>query len=221
MGKKKKVEVGTFTIVSKYPKGKKSNTIYTVTYQRSGKPKMYDVKMIWLDFREDNHTWAFMDGKEAQLLSNEERKEFIAEMFKFEKGGSYRKTHPIMYSKAEEIRKRIKELEYDIYLLKEEADKSENAHYEELARKYEKKIDHKKLNKFDEDFRKLCEKSGYILKTKYFMHGTDIMVYDKSLDIPVGRIKNTRNVYCVEELDEYEIKNTIKENQIVRNMLEE
>ena len=79
MGRKKKeVEIGTFTIVSKAPKGCKRNVVYTVTYQRSGEPETFNVKMVWLDFR-DTPTWAFMDGKEADLLTNEERKEFIEE----------------------------------------------------------------------------------------------------------------------------------------------
>lgn len=221
MGRKKKeVEIGTFTIVSKAPKGCKRNVVYTVTYQRSGEPEIYNVKMVWLDFR-DTPTWAFMDGREADLLTNEERKEFIEEMFKFRKGGSYRKTHPIAYSRIDELKNTIKEKEYEIYEIKKEIDKLEEAELTALCDKYEKYIDNKKIDKFEEGLRNLEEKTGYMLKKKNFLYNTDIVVYDFKNQLPVGVLKPQRGNWVINKFDMLDIRSVIKSDAEIKNRLKE
>lgn len=221
MGKKKKVEVGTFTVVSKLPKGQKSNIIYTVTYQRSGKPEMYTVKMLWLDFREDEPTWAFLDGKEADRLSNEERKEFIKEMPKFQKGGSYRKTHPITYTEKESLRQLIKQKESEIYNIQQEIDKIENEEAKSLVNKYNKLIDCDSLDLFENELRELESKTGYVLKKKNLAYNTDVVVYDTNKLIPVGIVRYYRNNWHIEKLDDYMIRTIIKENPDIKELLKE
>lgn len=221
MGRKKKeVEIGTFTIVSKYPKGQKRNVVYTVQYQRSGEPRIYEVKMVWLDFR-DEPTWAFMDGREADRLTNEERKEFIAEMPKFQKGSSYRKTHPIAYSRIDELRNTIKEKEYEIYEIRKEIEALEDADLSELCNKYEKYIDDKKIDKFEEGLRSLEEKTGYMLKKKNFLYNTDIVVYDFKNQLPVGVLKPQRDSWVINKFDRLDIKSVIKSDTEIKNRLKE
>lgn len=219
--KKKKESIGTFTIISKEPKGQKSNTIYTVTYQRSGKPEIYYAKMLWLDFRKDSPTWAFMDGREAQQLTSAERKEFVEEMPKFQKGGSYRKTHPITYTEKELLKQKIKEKESEIFTLQQQIDKLETEEAEMLVNKYKKYICGKKLEEFEEGLRELAEKTGYTLKKKNWAYNTDIVVYDIDNFIPVGIYKYSRGAHVIDELTDYDISQIIKENNDILDWLRE
>ena len=221
---KKKPEVGSFTIVSKYPKGQKGNTIYLFKYQRDNKPRIYEAKMVWLDFRPDRPTWAFMDGKEAQMLTNKEREAFINEIPKFQKGGSYRKTHPIIHSKSEDIRNEIKQKEKEISQLKEKLDQEEDKNKEELSERYKKYLDKNKLHLFIKGLEKLKNNTDYIMSKDCFntrLLGTGMIVLDKTNNIPVGTLQQYNDECCVAILDDYDIKNLIRNNPKIRNMLEE
>lgn len=224
---KKVAEVGTFTILSKSPKGQKSNVIYTFEYQRTGSPEIFKVQMLWLDFRAGNETWAFMDGRYAEKLTLSERKEFIAEIPKFQKGGSYRKTHPITYSKSGLIQQSIKHKEYELQVLKDELD---NVLKEELnvkCSRYKKLIDNNKLDFLSKQLNKAFDKTGYMVKLKYIGYGYKVVVYDVNNSIPVGEITGVSNLdrnierFKVSPLDDYDIKSIIKNNNNISNMLEE
>lgn len=221
---KKKPEVGSFTIVSKYPKGQKGNTIYLFKYQRDNKPRIYESKMVWLDFRLDKPAWAFMDGKEAQMLTNKEREAFINEIPKFQKGGSYRKTHPIARSESDDIRCMIEQKEKEIRQLKEKLNQEEDKHIEELSERYKKYLDKNKLQTFNKCLEKLKNTTDYVLSKDCFytrILGTGVIILDKTNNIPVGILQQYNNECCVESLDDDDIKSLIRNNPKIRNMLEE
>lgn len=218
MRKVKKNNVGTFTILSKHPKGQKRNVIYDVTYQRTGNPEIYQVKMIWLDFREE-HTWAFMDGREADRLSLEEREEFIKEMPKFQKGGSYRKTHPITYSEKGKLLNQIKQKEYEIYQLKEQIEKMDSENLNKLCNEYKKCIDTSKILKFENSLKALEVETGYSLRKKNLRYNTSISVIDSQTNIPVGEIIQNRNDWHIEPFDDFDIKSIIKDNSDIEDFL--
>lgn len=221
MGRKKKeVEIGTFTIVSKAPKGCKRNVVYTVTYQRSGEPETFNVKMVWLDFR-DTPTWAFMDGKEADLLTNEERKEFIEEMFKFRKGGSYRKTHPIAYSEKDKLRQQIKEKEYEIFSLQQEIDKMEDEECKSLCKAYDKIIDKKKLDLVENCLNNMEAETGYSIRRKNFSYNSDPVIVDIKTQLVVGVLKCRKGGWDIYPMDDYDKRAFLKENPDLRKCLKQ
>ncbi len=225
MSRKKVIEIGNFTIISKTPKGRKSNVVYTFEYQRTGKPEIFKVQMLWLDFRKGNETWAFMDGRESEKLSIEERKEFIAEIPKFQKGGSYRKTHPITYSKSGLLKQSIKHKEYELQVLKDELESAENKELVCKCNKYRNMIDTKKLDFISKQLSKIEEKTNCIIRLKYVGYCSKIIIYDRDTSIPIGEIRNVLNnnieSWRVGQLDDYDIKSIIKNNENLSNSLEE
>lgn len=224
MSKKSKMNIGTFTIVSKHPKGQKSNVIYKFEYQRSGSPEIHQVQMIWLEFRKEK-TWAFMNGREADKLTSDEREEFIAEIPKFQMGGAYRKTHPIAYSKSGSIKQAIKHKEYELQILKNSLDSALDEELNIKCNKYKKLIDTKKLDFINKQLKKICDKTNYIVKLKYVGCCNKIVIYDIDKSIPVGEIisvlDNNKESFKIKPLGDYDIKSFIKKNENVSNMLEE
>lgn len=222
---RKVAEVGTFTIISKTPKGKKSNVVYTFTYQRSGNPELLKVQMLWLDFRKGQETWAFMDGREADKLTLEERKEFIAEIPKFQKGGSYRKTHPIAYSKSGAIKQSIKHKEYELQMLKDELYNTEQKELDIKCNKYKEMIDSKKLDFISKELKKIEEKTNCVILVKYVDGCCKSIIFDKDLSIIIGEIKNILingdEFSEIKQLCDWDIKSIIKRNDNLSNRLEE
>lgn len=158
---KKKVVDYKYNIISKTPKGKKNNTIYTVEYQVGRLPERHTIKMINIDFIHQSEEWrfaqgwAFMDGRENEISfeNNDERKEFLREFIAFQKGGSYRKTHPIAYSEKEDIKLQIDKLQ------KKLSDIEKQEHID-LRNKYLDKIDKIEVNKFMTEINKSMLKYG-------------------------------------------------------------
>lgn len=215
-----KEEESKFNIISKYPKGQKRNVIYTFSFQMNNKPRMYNVEMVWLDFR-DKPTWAFMSGKESDWLSQDDKNEFILEISKFQKGGSYRRAHPIAYSDIESLRLDIKKKNTEIWELNQRIEELEEEQCTKLVDKYRKQIDEQTLKSFEDGLTKLMDDTGYILKMKQGLFDNKIMIYDAKKHIYVGMLKNFRNISSLERLDDCDVKRFIKEDNSLRDWLEE
>lgn len=205
-----------FNIISKVPKGQKENVIYTFTYQKDGIPKNFEVKMIYLTFRKENR-WAFMCGKESDVdFTEDEKKEFIAEIPKFQKGSSYRKTHPIAYSKSEEIRniiniknKEIQKLEHDYNRVKREEDNI-------LITKYREYIKDAKVDEFIKGYNELVSKTGCtITGIKYYSKIKSV----KDDMIVSGMYINDEEKMCKGGITDWDISSYLERNLNIVNKL--
>lgn len=163
MSKKKVVEY-KYNIVSKKPKGKKNNVIYTIEYQIGKSPEIHTIKMLNIDFIHQSDEWkfaqgwAFLDGKESSIIfeDNEDRKEFLREFIAFQKGGSYRKTHPIMYSEKENIKMQIEKLQKELSNI-------EQQEHIDLRNNYINKVNRINVDKFMQELNKSMSKHGIIV----------------------------------------------------------
>ena len=163
MGKKKVVEY-KYNIVSKSPKGQKNNVVYTIEYQIGKSPEIHIVKMINIDFIHQSEEWkfangwAFLDGRESSVMfdSIEDRKEFLREFIAFQKGGSYRKTHPIMYGEKENIKMQIEKLQKELSNI-------EQKEHIDLRNNYMNKVNKINVDKFMQEINKSMSKHGIIV----------------------------------------------------------
>lgn len=215
--------MGKFNIISKYPKGQVGNTKYVFKFQIDNKPKIYSIDMVYLDFREDEkeHTWAFMSGKDSEWISPEDRKEFIEEIPKFQKGGSYRKTHPIAYSDIESLRLEISKKQSEIYELNKKIDNLKYEKSKEFISKYRDNIDEDRLKKFEDGLDDLYFSTGYCIKLRDRNGNTDIMLYDTNKHIYIARIKSYRNIQVLERLHDDDIQYIIENDQSLVDWLDE
>lgn len=160
MGKKKVVEY-KYNIISKKPKGKKNNVIYTIEYQIDKLPEIHTIKMLNIDFINQSDEWkfaqgwAFLDGRESEIKfkDNDEKKEFLREFLAFQKGGSYRKTHPISRNEKENIKIQIDKLQ------KRLSDIEKQEHID-LRNNYLDKVDKIEVDKFMKELNKSMLKYG-------------------------------------------------------------
>ena len=222
--RKSKSNVGKFTIISKKPKGQKRNVIYTITYQETGKPEVKEIHLIWLDFRENDCKWAFADGRESNCLSKEDKEELLEEMPKFQKGGSYRKSHSITYTKKELIRQEIKDKEYEIYNLQQQIREIEESEYVDLESKYSKLIDNKRLDKFEKGLRELVKETGYMVKEKCWAYNDGVIVYDTTNNLPVAYLrfsKHAKDGWNIDKLSETDRLQFIRNDTTIRDTLKE
>lgn len=98
--------MGKYNIVSKYPKGnpKHHRTNSKVGYLVEGSSKVHYCDMVYLDVW-GLKKYAFLEKTKKAIpnthcgyygiVDNDDATEFVEEITKFQKGGSYRKTHPL------------------------------------------------------------------------------------------------------------------------------
>ena len=140
-----------YNIIEKYPKGNDRNVTYNIKYQVDNKPDIYEVDMLYLGLqdtpkyvfltigRDDN---ARLQGKNVQYIDNNaDREEFISEISKYQLGGSYRKTHPIIKSKTDELKDEISKYQDKISMLERELREVTELEKEKKFANYFKDID--------------------------------------------------------------------------------
>ena len=114
MGKKKVVEY-KYNIISKKPKGKKNNVIYTIEYQIDKLPKIYTIKMLNIDFINQSDEWkfaqgwAFLDGRESEIKfkDNDEYAALLIDALK--------KERELLDTKYHEMSKSLDESETELF----------------------------------------------------------------------------------------------------------
>ena len=103
------MEEHSYNIISKYPKGNDRRKTYNIKYQVDNQPEIYEVTMIYVELRDEKPKYVFLlvkdpeyktfrlAGNNPKYVETSHQKDiFIEEVRKFQKGGSYRKTHPII-----------------------------------------------------------------------------------------------------------------------------
>ena len=176
--------MGKFTIIDKDKSGNKGGERYTITYQiKDNGYKRYKVDMFCI--YEDPPRYCYIaDHYGIGLETEKDRAEFLDEFYEFQKGGSYRKTHPIKYKKSELIKEQIKQQEDNLYQLKRDLEKAEKEEKEEAFKTYYDKVDMNKLEKYVERIKKAFNDERYYVDGIEFhiWEGHRIFIYDRKLN---------------------------------------
>lgn len=208
-----------FNIIEKYPKGQNENIIYTFIFQKDNKPKRYEAQMVYLGFRE-GPKWAFLDGMCGDL-TNDERSEFIQEIPEFQKGGSYRKTHPIVYSAIEEVRNNLIAKEREVQELKSKLDKLQSAEKTRIVNEYEKTLSTAKCKLFEDELNRLQEETNLAVKIVWVKYTKWLLLYDVKEKRPVGVVIHNNDKYIVRTLKTSELYDLMQEGYHLEEFIDE
>lgn len=176
--------MGKFTIIDKDKSGNKGGERYTITYQiESRGSERFKVDMYCV-FTEPVRYCYIADQYGVGLETEKDRAEFLDEFYEFQKGGSYRKTHPIKYKKSELIKEQIKQQEDNLYQLKRDLEKAEKEEKEEAFKTYYDKVDMNKLEKYVERIKEAFNDDRYYVDGIEFhiWEGHRIFIYDRKLN---------------------------------------
>lgn len=167
------------------------NKIYTFTYQVDNKSERYKVELIYVNIQGKNR-FVFLDNgllKQNKHLSDnflDNRTRFIKEIEKWQKGGSYRKTHPIAYSNYEKLKLKRRELEDKIDEIDREIGSEERKILEDKIKEYQSDIDEdsldgvkKELSSLINKCKLLLEKSKYSIIKRYYHGNPVLLLYDE------------------------------------------
>lgn len=179
-----------FNIIKRSPVWLQYNKEYTFEYQILGEPKRYKINMIYLSFYENNikkSKFVFISGKSLyeNIHFNESNKDclknrddFINEISKWQKGGSYRKTHPIAHSRLDLLREEKKGLESRLKTLEFEINNEKIANKKERIKNYQSDLDIKSLNKFESDLTNIIDSNRYCISERYYNGDLLLLIYD-------------------------------------------
>ena len=114
--------MGKYIIVDKNRKGNTRGQSYEITYQLSDTDtKMYKVNLVCYSIIDNDYKYVFIAGQNGyQIDTPEDKEEFLNELYEYQKGGSYRKTHPIKLSDEAMISKLISQKDDEIRALNRE-----------------------------------------------------------------------------------------------------
>lgn len=201
--------MGKYNIISKDLIGNQSNKVCEVVYQVEGQGyKEFKTNLVCLNIKGEI-VYAFLEGQEGDFTgSNNDKTEFLDEFYLFQKGGSYRKTHPIMKSEKQILLDKKNKLNNDIDDIDREIRKVENKMRSEKYITYNDDIDRESLNLFLSNI-KNCFNGNDRYKLQLVAHvfdGIKLMVYDKEIHKPVsmGLLDKGNNIYF-RDLEDYEI----------------
>lgn len=210
-----------FNIISKQPQGNKLNKEYIIKYQVDNKPDIYEVKMIYLrvPINEDNNEYEnryvyLDDGTRRYGIDNPIGKkynsklsqEFLDELKKYQRGSSYRKTHPIAYTRKDQLLNEIKELQKEVSHI-------ELKEHNQKVLKYKHEIvpkeNNKEYNKIKKEVEKLISKENaknYSLGLANIGTSDKICIIDVKTGLPVSIVNGGE----VTLLKDYQIDNLVR-----------
>lgn len=191
-----------YIIVDKDKKGNKGGERYTITYQINEDTNRYKVDMYCIC--EDPVRYCYLADHYGYGLDTEkDRAEFLDEFYEFQKGGSYRKTHPIQYKKSELIKEKIKQQEDITYQLKKELEQAEKEERENKYKDYYKDVDIKSLEKYVDKIKKAFNDDRYYVDGIEFhiWEGHRIFIYDRKLNKRVKVITIQDSIVKVRNLE--------------------
>lgn len=198
-----------YTIIDKYPKGNNHNKSSIISYQVDGcGSDIFKAKMIYVDNKVTGVSYAFFSEEDYQHINtSEDRMEFCNEIKEFQKGGSYRKTHPIKKSEAFLLKEKRNELDAEIRNIDKEIREAEEKERKQKFSTYKLDIDYESLNIYIEGIKSALNNSDryYIEPVLHIWDGYKLMIKDKELNKPVyvGVIDNDGVRF--REIEDYEI----------------
>jgi hypothetical protein len=199
-----------YTIVEKSAPGNQAGSVYTITYQVEGYGHMqFKTDLYCLRANEGDVKYCWLEGSIGPHINTaSDKTEFLSEFYKFQKGGSYRKTHPIakcnvqmLEEKKRALQKQVEQLERDI---RDEGRKLR----ESILTQLQDKIDKPSLDIFINDLKNVFENNPryYVEVESHIFFGNYLVVWDRVLNHKIKRIHLKENGIDVEDLDIDNIK---------------
>ena len=194
-----------YNIISKYPKGNKPGELYNVEYQVNGLPEIHTATMICIVI-EGKYKYAFIDDKysNGELIVNDNtknRNKFIQELAEFQKGSSYRKSHPIVYSIVDTLKKQLNELQEQSNELQQQILNKQNELMNARTKEITDKIDIKSLDAFINKVNKVNNDKQYRIISPVNAKG-NLFIFDMQMKRFIAK------VICEDGKIGYEIKQT-------------
>lgn len=140
---------------------------------------------------------AFENNIHFQGKSN--RTKFLKEIEEWQKGGSYRKTHPIVTTKLEDLKLQRQNLEDELRKIEKEIEEQKLFEINEKIRDYQDDKDIKSINKFKNEFNKLL-KGRYCIKMLWIDDKYIPILFDNKVNKYRGKIKFFDDEIEIEEL---------------------
>lgn len=199
-----------YIIVNKDKKRNIPGQRYTITYQISdGSTNMYKVDLYCIEV-EHQIKYCFIEGYNGfGIETNDDRSDFLEQLKEFQKGGSYRKKHPINYKKSALIEQEIERQEENIRVLKQELDRVKDQELDDKFTHYLDDVDNDGLNIYLNNLRAAIESNPrYRLEGIEFhiWEGHRIFIYDVELNKRVKVITIRDGKLDIRDLTKYDIK---------------
>lgn len=182
----------TYNIITKLGKGNHYGAVYTFIYQVDGKSERHRCELYCRGSQGRTGSFCYLSPNKYPFIESEEDKDnFINEIKQYQKGSSYRKTHPIAMTDSEELEKVKKEYEDKIAEIELEIAKLKKKEVEQKYIDLKNSLDVKSLTKFVDKLRKILNDERYSLR--YNRPIGQYVIYDKQLDKPIKEIQRRFN----------------------------
>lgn len=201
-----------YTIISKSPKGNKENYVHKIKYQVAGYgTNVYETHLMYLNLRDEGGCrYVYLNDRIGEHIdSNEDKDEFLKELSKFQKGGSYRKANPIKKSQSMILRDKKRKLEADLSDLDRKIREAENIERQQVFKSYKEDIDYNTLTEYTDGLAKIINSNDryYMKPIMHIWDGYKIEIWDNQLNKPVYiGVIDKDNKISFRDLDDYEIK---------------
>lgn len=197
-----------YIIVDKIGKGNKVGKEYVFRYQVGEDATIYKCSMYCLDSCNRIGKFVFIEGRDYYNIDTKQDKDdFINEIKLFQRGSSYRKTHPINEDKLMKLQKLKLEYQHQIDSIDTQISDIETSMLEDKIKKYRDNIDEKSLSEFENELRKLLVNSKYTIgRSNSIIYGRgDLVIIDKTNNLPVKIITIYSDEVEYEYVSDYEI----------------
>lgn len=197
-----------YIIVSKSGKGNKPGKEYVINYQVNTDAVIYKCTLYCFGKEGRIGKYAFIEGwTYPQIETTEDKNDFIEELKAFQKGSSYRKTHPLNEDELMKLQKMKNEYLAKVSDIDNQIADIKTKNLQNNINNYRKNIDTKSLNCFQDKLFKLLINSNYTLaKCDVIIPGrSDLVIIDKKSNLPVKIIDIYSDTIDFEDLSDYEI----------------
>jgi len=198
-----------YIIVSKNIPGNKDGEIYTIEYQVVDLGyTIFKTSLFCLGYRDGIMKYCWLEGKIGpHLETNELREEFLKEFYEFQKGGSYRKLHPIIKANKDDLISQKNALKEQLTQLERQIQLEEDLELTNKLKTYFDDVDLVALNDYLKTLANAVNNKSYYLKpVVHVFTGSALIVYDRVLDKPVKRIKITKQGLEIYDLEKDDIR---------------
>lgn len=200
-----------YTIIDKYPKGNKHNCISKIQYQVAGYgTAVFEIQLIYIDIPSEGQSrYVFLSDRVGEHIdSNEDKDVFLQELAIYQKGGSYRKTHPVVKSQSMLLRDKKRKLEEELSDLDRKIREAEDIERQQKFKSYKEDIDYATLLDYTNRLADAINSNDryYVKPIMHIWDGYKLEIWDKQLDKPVSMGIVEGNKIKFRDLDDYEIK---------------
>lgn len=200
-----------YIIVSKNAPGNKIGERYIIEYQVVDFGyAIFKTTLICLKLDTNGVRYCWMENEIGpHLETSEDREEFLNEFYEFQKGGSYRKLHPIIKASKDDLIIQKNALKEQLAQLERQIQLEENLELTDKLKTYFDDVDLVALNEYLITLANAVNNRRYYLKPlAHVFTGSAFIVYDRTLDKPVKRIKITKQGLEIYDLEKDDIRNT-------------